>query len=342
MPGAGDDRPRRIAQPLRGIGNGLLAFGIERRRRIVAYLLQGHLQTALPLNLRDKRPQLAIHLVHQRIAEIAHINGEGDLPGHHVAAVGPHLHATDRAASLFAAPGNGHHFLHNAGRHLQGILTQAHRRGSGVRGLAGDHAVVPADPQHALHDTDGFRFIFENRPLLNVRLKIGADGMVPRGLLADIADLLQRLADADTLFIRDGPGLLQREDAGKDPRAHHHRHKARPLFVGPEHHLNRRLGGNLQIVERAHHLQRRQHAVVAVKFAAGGLSVDMAAGDDGRQAGVAAFPAHKYIAYFIDGDAHPGLPRPAYYLVPPLAVEIGEGQTAAAALRRGADLREIH
>ncbi len=68
----------------------------------------------------------------------------------------------------------------------------------------------------------------------------------------------------------------------------------------------------------------------------------MAAGDDGRQAGVAAFPAHKYIAYFIDGDAHPGLPRPAYYLVPPLAVEVGEGQTAAAALRRGADLREIH
>ncbi len=80
--------------------------------------------------------------------------------------------------------------------------------------------------------------------------------MVPRGLLANIADLRQRLADADALFIRDGPGLLQREDAGKDPGAHHHRHKARPLFVGPEHHLNRRLGGNLQIVERAHHLQR--------------------------------------------------------------------------------------
>ena len=87
-----------------------------------------------------------------------------------------------------------------------------------MRGLAGDHTVVPADPQYALHDTDGFRFIFENRPLLNVRLKIGADGMLPRGLLANIADLRQRLADADALFIRDGPGLLQREDAGKAPK----------------------------------------------------------------------------------------------------------------------------
>ncbi len=103
-----------------------------------------------------------------------------------------------------------------------------------MRGLAGDHAVVPADPQHALHDTDGFRFIFENRPLLNVRLKIGADGMVPRGLLADIADLLQRLADADTLLSVTAAALFQREDAGKDPGAHHHRYKARPLFVGPD------------------------------------------------------------------------------------------------------------
>ena len=98
----------------------------------------------------------------------------------------------------------------------------------------------------------------------------------------------------------------------------------------------------MPIVQGAHHLQRRQHAVVAIKFAAGGLGINMAAGDNRRQRRITPFPAHKDVADFIDGDAHPRRLRPANHQIPPLAIEIGERQTTAAALRRGADFRQRH
>ena len=208
--------------------------------------------------------------------------------------------------------------------------------------LAGHHAVIPADPQHALHNADNFLFIFKNRPLFNMRFKVGANRMVARRLAADIADTRQLRAHGFTVRILRGVDGLQREYPGKHAGAHHHRYKARPLFIGPEHHFNRRFGFNLPIVQGTYHLQRRQHAVVTVKFAAGRLGVNMAAGDNRRQRRITPFPAHKYVADFIDGDAHPGRLRPANHQIPSLAVKIGQRQTAAAALRRSANFRQRH
>ena len=118
MSGAGDNLPRGILQPLRGVGDRRLALRVERCRRIVAHLFQRHLQAALPLDPGDKRPQLAVHLIHQRIADIAHINRKSDLSRHYVTAIRIDLHSSYRTAPFLAAPGNRHHFLHNAGRYL--------------------------------------------------------------------------------------------------------------------------------------------------------------------------------------------------------------------------------
>jgi hypothetical protein len=67
----------------------------------------------------------------------------------------------------------------------------------------------------------------------------------------------------------------------------------------------------------------------------------MAAGDDGRQAGlrpsrrINTLPILSMVTLIPASRAQP-------ITLSALAVEVGEGQTAAAALRRGADLREIH
>ena len=54
------------------------------------------------------------------------------------------------------------------------------------------------------------------------------------------------------------------------------------------------------VVQRAHHLEAGEHAVVAVELAAGGLGVDVAAGDDRRQRGVAPGAAHEDVADRVD------------------------------------------
>jgi hypothetical protein len=127
--------------------------------------------------------------------------------------------------------------------------------------------------------------------------------------------------------------MLQREGLGEHARAHHHRHKARAFFVGPEGHLDRRFGLDAVVVQRAHHLQAGQHAVVAVELAAGGLGVDVAAGHDGWQAVVAPGAAHEAVADFVDGDGHAGILSPLQDEVAALFVQVGQGQSAHTTLR---------
>lgn len=89
--------------------------------------------------------------------------------------------------------------------------------------------------------------------------KVGADRMIAGSLAADITDTRQLLAHRFSLRILRGIDCFQREYSGKDPRPHHDRHKTRAFFIGPEHHFNRRFGFNIEVVQRTHHLQRRQH-----------------------------------------------------------------------------------
>ena len=284
-----------------------------------------------------------MHGVEQFVVHVAQVDAELDLAGDHVAAVREYLHHAHRAAPVRrVAVGDRHHLLHDGGGHLQRILAQAHGRRSRMRFHARHHAVVPRQAHHGRHHADDFIGVFQHGPLLDMRLKVGADRMVARHLLALVSDARQLLAHRFSLRVFRRVRGLQRKGAAKHARTHHHGHEARTFLVGPERHLDGRLRLDLQIVQGAHHFQARQHAVIAIELAARGLGIDMAARHHGRKCVVDAIAAHEDIADLVDGDAHARVPAPAHHQVAAFFVQVRQGQALDAALGRGTDPRQFH
>ena len=184
--------------------------------------------------------------------------------------------------------------------------------------------------------------VLEHRPLFDVRLEIGADRVIAWLLVAEVADSFEFVANALAIDVARGVGVFQREIVAEDARSHHHRDEARAFLVGPEGDFERRLGFYAVVVERSHHLDPGENAEVAVEFAAGRLRVDVAAHHHRRQLGVASGAAHEDVADLVDGDRKSGVARPGDDEVAALAVEVGERETADAALGRRADARELH
>ncbi|GAO25669.1 ribonuclease E [Alicycliphilus sp. B1] len=230
---------------------------------------------------------------------------------------------------------------HDAARGQQRVAPQLHGRGARVRLHALHGHVVPALAQRGLHHAYHALMLLQHRALLDVRLEVRAHG-VRGAAFARVADGCERLAHAHTLRVALRQRVLQREGAGEHARAHHHGHEARALFVRPHGHFDGRARVDARGVERAHHLQAREHAVVAVELAARGLGVDMAAGHHRRQAVVGAGAAREDVADGVHADAAAGLACPLHEQVAALAVELGERDAAHAALGRAADARQIH
>ncbi|MNF89318.1 hypothetical protein D3C84_718360 [compost metagenome] len=202
--------------------------------------------------------------------------------------------------------------------------------------------VEPFLPQCPQHHADGLALVLEYRPLFDMRFEIGAHRMAGDRPWAGVADGIEGLPHADALGVGLGQGFGQGEFPGEHPRAHHAGGKARALLVGPDHHFQRRLGLDLEVVERAHHFQARQHAEAAVELAAGGLGVDVAAGHHRRQLRVAPSAPGKDIAHPIDADAAPGLLGPLHEQIAGLSVEVGQRQPADPALDRSAEAGQVH
>ena len=316
---------------------------MERAWRIIRHALDVDRQAAVDARLVDKRQHLAVHGVEQCVVHVAQVDAEFHFARYHVAAVGKQLHHADRAAAVRrVAVGDRHHFLHDAGRHLQRVAAQSHRRRSRVRLHSRHHAVVPRQAHHRRHHADHLVGVFQHRPLLDVGFEIRADRMLARHLLAQVADARQFVPHRLALEVFRRVRRLEAEGAAKHARTHHHRHEARAFLVGPDRDLDRRLGRDVQIVQRAHHFQPGQHAVIAVELAAGRLGVDVAAGDDRRQRGIAAVAAHEDVADPVDRDRQARVPRPADDQVAALSVEVGQRQALDAPFWRGADARQFH
>jgi hypothetical protein len=116
----------------------------------------------------------------------------------------------------------------------------------------------------------------------------------------------------------------------------------RAFLVGPVDYLDRRVGLVAGLVQGSHRLERAEHAEHAVELAAGRLRVEVRAHRDRRQLVILARPTRKHVADFVDrhraAERLAPLPEPLAHL----AVEVGQRQTANAALGRGAKLRCFH
>ncbi|EDT38623.1 ribonuclease E [Burkholderia ambifaria MEX-5] len=164
--------------------------------------------------------------------------------------------------------------------------------------------------------------------------RIAADGLGAR--IADARELLaDRLAGAvgarQPVFER----IDAREHAGRDHRGR----EARTFLVGPDHDVDRALGLDARIVQRAHDLESAEYAVDAVIAAAGRLRIGVRARHHWRGVGIAARAAREHVAHPIHPHRAAGVARPLHEQVARLAVEIGQRETAYTALWRRADLR---
>src|SRR5580765_6900608 len=172
-----------------------------------------------------------------------------------------------------------------------------------------------------------------------MRLEVGADPV--RLGLAAVADRFERFAHADAVRVFVLQDVFHRVDPGEDARAHHGGDEARALFVGPARHFERRARRDPPIVQRPHHLEPGHDAVGAVEPATVRLRVEMAAHDDGRGAGVLPGPAREHVADGVHPQLEARLAAPKGEALAPLAVGGCQRDAAYAALRRGADFRQL-
>ena len=141
--------------------------------------------------------------------------------------------------------------------------------------------------------------------------EIRAEGFWADNVCAGVADAVQGVAHGDSVAVFLAENEIGREFTDEGARTHHDGDKARSFFVCPDDHLDWRLRADSRVVQGAHDFEAGEHAVVAVEFAAGGLGINVAAGDDGRQGAVKAGPACEQVADGIDTDgAASGTRRP--------------------------------
>ncbi|MNQ66851.1 hypothetical protein D3C85_813530 [compost metagenome] len=343
MPGAADDIHVRQPQALRRVAYRLDATQVEIQRRKIGGGGQLEAQAMLAAGRLDHPAHLFDHRIQAHRLEVAEVQGHAHLAGDHIARTGIGLQATDRAAGVgLMLQGHPVDRGDHRGGADQGVLAQVHRRRPGVRLDAPEVEVEPFLPEGAEHHADGLVLVLEDRPLLDMRLEIGAHRMPRHRTRPGIADGVQRLADRDALGVALGQGLFQAEFLGEHPGAHHAGGEARAFLVGPDHHLQRRLGLHAQVIQGAQHLQAGQHAEAAVEFAAGGLGVDMAAGHHRRQGGITSGTAGEDITHRVDSHRAAGLFAPAHEQVAGLAIQVAQGQTTDSALDGGTELGQFH
>ena len=321
MPCPADDVHVGKTQFIGRIAHRIDAIAVEVQRREVSRRGQLKTQAMLLAGGFDDLTDLRNHRVQPLGQQMTKIEGHAHFAGDDVARAGIGLQAADRAASMgLMAQRSLVDSRDHRRRADQRILAQVHRRWPGVRFNTTQVEVEPFLAQGPEHHADGFALVFQDRTLLDMRLKIGTDRVPVHRSTTRITDSIQCLTDGHAVGIGFGQSFFQGEFIGEYPRAHHARCKARTFFVGPHHDFQRCFGLNVQVIKAAQHFNPGQHAIAAVKLAARGLGVDVAASHHGRQVGVGARSPGKNIAHRIDADGTPRLFAPAHKQVAGLAV----------------------
>ncbi len=341
--GAGDDAPVGVAKVARGGFDRGDAVGVELDRRLVPDLVEHELGAVAAGALGDDFAQVLRHVFERLAPRMTDIDGEKYLARNRVARVRRHLHFADRADRLGrVVEREALHRGNDLGGREQGIAPASHRRRAGVRIAPPERKIVPANALAADDDADGLVLGLENRPLLDVRLEQRADRMLAAGLVAEVADAPEFVAEGLAVGIRSRPRVLLVEQPGVDARRDHRRGEARALLVGPDDDLERRGGRDVVLVQGAQDFEPGEHAVDAVEAAAVRLGVEVAAGDDRRARIVAAGPAREDVAHVVDLDRAAYVAAPADEQIAALAVGVGQRQAARATMLARADFGHRH
>jgi hypothetical protein len=158
---------------------------------------------------------------------------------------------------------------------------------------------VPAHVLHAGDDADGLPALFQDGALFDMHFKRRLDGLARHWLIRGNAQPFEFQPHAVARAIREGIRRIQRQTPRPYGRAHHGHRKAATLLVAPDPHFDRMRRGHAGIVQRFDDLESGQHAINAVEFAARGLRIQMAAGQDHRERVLEPGAAHEQVAHGI-------------------------------------------
>ena len=274
---------------------------------------------------------------------MAEFHAEAHFARHHVTAGGQHLQEAHGAAPILTA--RAHQLIHTL-NHARGgdqrIAPRGRRRGAGVAILPDDHRIIPNLRLSAGHDANLLAFAFQDWALFDMQFEIGIRRK-GRGLMrALISDGIKRFANTHAIHIAQAIGFFLRIDAGPNAATHQRMAEAAAFLIGPIHQFDRRFSHDVQVIQAPHHLKPRNHAKRAIKLAAGGLAIEMAAQQHRQALGITAFAAGKHIADGINAHGQAQRFAPAAKTIPPRLVHIGQRQALHAALRGGADFGHRH
>ena len=157
----------------------------------------------------ERRAQFLLHGVEHLVVGVAEIDCEENFAGHDVAAVRlvlDHADGADRVRRVLER--NRIDPLDHARGAKERVLAKPHRRGAGMRLLAGDRDLVPAHALHALHNADHFLLVFEDRALLDVQFEHGGEFAGAGFLRAAIADAGKLVAKGFAVTIGAGVSVI--------------------------------------------------------------------------------------------------------------------------------------
>jgi len=177
--------------------------------------------------------------------------------------------------------GNGVDGVDHTGGAEQRIPAKRHRQGSRVAFFS-RYRHLEAALSLGTHDyADGLAFGFEYRSLLDVGLEERPRRIAARRLASRVAGGLQGRGHGHAVRIGAREGVLERVDAGENPRPQH-AGEAHAFLVRPHHDVDGRPRGDACVVHGAYRFESGKHAVYSVELAAQGLRVEMAAGHHAR------------------------------------------------------------
>ena len=211
-----------------------------------------------------------------------------------------------------------------------------------MRFLAVDDHLIAAHVLDSGHDADDPAALLENRPLFDVDLQCGLDGVARQPRRRGYPGAQEFLTHAAPFPVGQRIGVGERQLPGPYGRAHHRDGEATAFLVAPDRDLQRVRGHVPRLVQGLDDLESREYAVDAVEASAGRLGIEMTAGQHRRQAVIATGAAQEQVADRVDTYGAACGRGPAAQELPTLQIQRGQRLPVAAAVRRRADPAHRH
>ena len=192
-------------------------------------------------------------------------------------------------------------------------------------------------------DAEWDALAFQHRPLLDMRLEIGAEASCGGGVRISAPAAFGECGGEGRLpeAVRRGEQAFLGREAHRDLARRHGGREARAFLIRPVDDRDGCLRARAAGVQRADNLEPQQHAIGAVVLAAGRHAIEMAADCDRGQRRIGTRIGQHHAAEPVDRERAPCGECPVAQQRPRLAILRRQREAVHAAIGPGADARHV-